>query len=392
MGTLSGAANDTRGNRGGAAGPGAGAATASSPMAGSTRWPWRCRVMPWSKLAGGGHPFRRRRLHQSQATDHLDYHGTMEAYFEAKVARSSRPDHALRGVVNAGRRVGPAPAPPGAVSRWWPCGAATPATSCSSPAASRSTWRGHHGRRTPWTGSINVDNALLAAEAAVALGLDPPRRGSGRTFRGVALVPWEGCKSSPWPATLPLAGRSSRRIHRLHRGHVVDYAHTPAGLEVVLREARGLTKDQGRVLVVFGCGGNRDRAKRPKMGRAASLMSDVAVLTSDNPRDEQPLAIIEEVRAGVPTRRKPSRTRRGLHCRTRPAARHPAGPWKKARGNDVVVIIAGKGHETYQEINGDLRLPFDDVVESAPGSFLNAFQRIRQRGLPGHPRQPDESR
>ena len=139
---------------------------------------------------------------------------------------------------------------------------------------------------------------------------------------------------------------------------MVDYAHTPAGLEVVLREARGLTGPGGRVLVVFGCGGNRDRAKRPKMGRAASLLSDVAVLTSDNPRDEDPLAIIEEVRAGV------------VADAALPSAfmvepdRHAAirRALEEARAGDVVVI-AGKGHEDYQEIAGE-RLPFDDVVEA----------------------------
>jgi len=138
---------------------------------------------------------------------------------------------------------------------------------------------------------------------------------------------------------------------------LVDYAHTPAGLEVVLKEARGLAADNGRVVVVFGCGGNRDRAKRPKMGLAASTLSDVAVLTSDNPRDEDPLAIIEQVRAGVPA--EPVAGTFVVEPDRRRAIRWALA---EARSGDVVVI-AGKGHETYQEIAGR-RLPFDDVVEA----------------------------
>jgi UDP-N-acetylmuramoyl-L-alanyl-D-glutamate--2,6-diaminopimelate ligase len=139
---------------------------------------------------------------------------------------------------------------------------------------------------------------------------------------------------------------------------LIDYAHTPAGLEVVLREARRLTAGRGRVLVAFGCGGNRDRAKRPKMGRVASLLSDVTVLTSDNPRDENPLSIIEEVRAGVAADVVP-----GAAFLVEPDRHRAIGVvLDEARAGDVV-IIAGKGHEDYQEVAGR-RLPFDDAVEA----------------------------
>ena len=137
---------------------------------------------------------------------------------------------------------------------------------------------------------------------------------------------------------------------------LVDYAHTPAGLEVVLGEARGLAP-AGRVLCVFGCGGNRDRTKRPLMGSASVRLSDLAFLTSDNPRHEDPLAIIEEVLGGVPGGRA------NPHIVVEPdrgAAIRLA--LNAARPGDVVVI-AGKGHETYQEVAGR-RLVFDDAVEA----------------------------
>jgi UDP-N-acetylmuramoyl-L-alanyl-D-glutamate--2,6-diaminopimelate ligase len=112
------------------------------------------------------------------------------------------------------------------------------------------------------------------------------------------------------------------------------------------------------VLVVYGCGGNRDRAKRPKMGWAATSLADLAVLTSDNPRHEDPLAIIEEVRAGAA--RDPAALARLVVEPDRHLAIRLA--LDQARPGDVVVL-AGKGHETYQEIGGR-RLPFDDVVEA----------------------------
>jgi UDP-N-acetylmuramoyl-L-alanyl-D-glutamate--2,6-diaminopimelate ligase len=153
---------------------------------------------------------------------------------------------------------------------------------------------------------------------------------------------------------------------------LVDYAHTPAGLEVVLSEARTLAPG-GRVLSVFGCGGNRDRAKRPLMGAAAVHLSDLAFVTSDNPRDEDPLTIIEEVLAGIPDGRANPR------LVVEPDRRTAIRLALDAARPDDVVVIAGKGHETYQEVAGQ-RSPFDDAVEarralslrseSDPGSWV----------------------
>jgi UDP-N-acetylmuramoyl-L-alanyl-D-glutamate--2,6-diaminopimelate ligase len=281
--------------------------------------------------------------------DHLDFHGTMEAYFAAKGSLFT-PDHALRGVVNADDPWGQellrkARIPMVPVHR-------SDATDVVlHPGLTEFTWRGHR-VVTPLTGAINVDNTLLAAEAALCLGLEP-----ADVAQALAQV-------SPIPGRLQVIAAPRRRAQDLADPAVppftvmVDYAHTPAGLEVVLREARSLTATDGRVLVVFGCGGNRDRSKRPKMGRAASVMSDLAIVTSDNPRDEDPLAIIEEVRAGV----GPDGSGRAtlvVEPDRRLAIRRVLD---EARAGDVVVI-AGKGHETTQEI-GQQQLPFDDVAEA----------------------------
>jgi UDP-N-acetylmuramoyl-L-alanyl-D-glutamate--2,6-diaminopimelate ligase len=277
--------------------------------------------------------------------DHLDYHGTMDAYFEAKSSLFTS-DHALRGVVNAddpwGRRLlDAARIPMVEVHR------SDAADIVLQPGRTMFRWRDQP-VSTPLTGAINVDNTLLAAEAALTLGLEPPEVAEALSAVSpppgrlqVISLPHPGADAGDTPPFTVL----------------VDYAHTPAGLDVVLREARGLTGTDGKVLVVFGCGGNRDRAKRPKMGRAAATLSDVAVLTSDNPRDEDPLAIIEQVRAGVGDEPAPGTFE--VEPDRRLAIRRALD---QARAGDVV-IIAGKGHETYQEIEGR-RLPFDDVVEA----------------------------
>ncbi len=284
--------------------------------------------------------------------DHLDYHRTMEEYFEAKAVLFT-PSHALRGVVHGddpwGRRLlARARIPMVAVHR----GDATDIV--LRPGHTEFTWRGQR-ITTPLTGAVNIDNTLLAAEAALAL--EDRSLGPEEIARAMAaLAPVRGrlqviaTPSGPGTAQAP-APRAGRPTFTV----LVDYAHTPVGLEVVLGEARRLSP-AGRVLCVFGCGGNRDRSKRPLMGAAAAELSDLCFVTSDNPRDEDPLTIIEEVVGGMRGRRDEGvvvEPDRGVAIRL---ALDAAGPGD-------VVVIAGKGHETYQEIAGQ-RLPFDDAVEA----------------------------
>jgi UDP-N-acetylmuramoyl-L-alanyl-D-glutamate--2,6-diaminopimelate ligase len=125
---------------------------------------------------------------------------------------------------------------------------------------------------------------------------------------------------------------------------LVDYAHTPDGLQNVLESAREITS--GRLICVFGCGGDRDRGKRPQMGRIARELADVAIVTSDNPRSEDPEAIIADILDGTDMTIEPDR-RRAIVLAVQGAT----------RGD--VVVIAGKGHEQGQQF-GDVVLPFDD--------------------------------
>jgi UDP-N-acetylmuramoyl-L-alanyl-D-glutamate--2,6-diaminopimelate ligase len=293
--------------------------------------------------------------------DHLDYHGTMEDYFEAK-AKLFTSNHALRAVVNADDPWGRLLLDRGKIPM-----TAVHHTDAGDivlrPGHTEFTWRGHR-VATPLTGGFNVDNLLLAAEAALAsdLGLETgdiaAAMGHVRPVPGrLQVIAAPGSPDLPAPS----GGRASGGRNRLARPPftvLVDYAHTPAGLEVVLAEARQLRPGPtGRVISVFGCGGNRDRAKRPVMGAVAAAASDLAFLTSDNPRDEDPELIIEEVLTGVPGgRENPSVV---VEADRRVAIRRALDD---AEPGDVVVI-AGKGHETYQEIAGR-RLPFDDAVEA----------------------------
>jgi UDP-N-acetylmuramoyl-L-alanyl-D-glutamate--2,6-diaminopimelate ligase len=134
-------------------------------------------------------------------------------------------------------------------------------------------------------------------------------------------------------------------------GVIVDYAHTPDSLENVLGAARRIT--EGRVISVFGCGGDRDRDKRPQMGRAGAELSDLVFVTSDNPRSEEPAAIIDEIRAGIPET---------------PHAEVVVEPDRRAAialalgraGEGDTVVVAGKGHEQGQEFENGRKIPFDD--------------------------------
>jgi UDP-N-acetylmuramoyl-L-alanyl-D-glutamate--2,6-diaminopimelate ligase len=180
-----------------------------------------------------------------------------------------------------------------------------------------------------------VANALAAAATALALG------------RPLAQVVERLATAPQVPGRMERIGDTPGVVLR-------DYAHTPDALERALTTLRPLTS--GRLIVVFGCGGDRDRGKRPIMGRIAAELSDLAIATSDNPRTEDPNAIIDDIEqgmGGVPHLRIPDRL----------AAIHTA--LAEARPGDTV-LLAGKGHETYQII-GTEKYPFDerDIVEKA---------------------------
>jgi UDP-N-acetylmuramoyl-L-alanyl-D-glutamate--2,6-diaminopimelate ligase len=293
--------------------------------------------------------------------DHLDYHGTMEDYFEAK-AELFTSNHALRAVVNAddpwGRRLLDRGKIPMTAVHHSDAGDVV-----LRPGRTEFTWRGHR-VATPLTGGVNVDNAMLAAEAALALDLELEPGEIAAAMTHLRPVPGRlqviaapGSQDGD-PASGRNAAGGGKRLPRPPFTVLVDYAHTPAGLEVVLAEARRLGPGRARrVISVFGCGGNRDRAKRPVMGAVAAAGSDVAILTSDNPRDEDPLAIIEEVLAGV------AGGRENPVIVVEPDRRVAIRRALDAAAPGDVVVIAGKGHETYQEIAGR-RLSFDDAVEA----------------------------
>jgi UDP-N-acetylmuramoyl-L-alanyl-D-glutamate--2,6-diaminopimelate ligase len=272
--------------------------------------------------------------------DHLDYHRTMEDYYRAKAALFTS-ERAVQGVVSTddrwGRRLlAEARIPVVPVSR------ADASNVELAAGCSTFTWRSLP-VRLAMTGAVNVENALLAAEAAVALGVDPPEVAAGLG----AAPPVPGRMEA---LATPVPGGPDVTV-------LVDYAHTPAGVEVALAEARRLAGSGGRVLVVFGCGGDRDREKRPMMGAAAAGGADLAVLTSDNPRHEDPAAIVEQVLGGVEPSAAEARAAGRLVVE--PDRRRAIELAVTAAAPGDVVVVAGKGHETVQEI-GDRRLPFDD--------------------------------
>jgi UDP-N-acetylmuramoyl-L-alanyl-D-glutamate--2,6-diaminopimelate ligase len=143
---------------------------------------------------------------------------------------------------------------------------------------------------------------------------------------------------------------------------LVDYAHTPESLETVLQAARGL--GSGRVIVVFGAGGDRDRGKRPLMGRVAAEHADHVIVTSDNPRSEDPVAIIAEVLQGT-----------GLDVEMDPDRRTAIGRAIAVASEGDVVLIAGKGHEQGQEIGGVVH-PFDDRAVAREALLARAREEV----------------
>jgi UDP-N-acetylmuramoyl-L-alanyl-D-glutamate--2,6-diaminopimelate ligase len=275
------------------------------------------------------------RVFTNLTQDHLDFHETMERYYLAKRRLFEAPG--APSVVNVdddyGRRL--AGEIDGATTYAIDRDANYRATDVRfDPAGSSFTCETPDGPLeidTRLPGLFNVQNALAAIAAARALGVEPEaiRRG------------------------LAGADRVPGRFEPVDEGQdftvLVDYAHTPEALENVLRAARELTT--GRLHVVFGAGGDRDRAKRPLMGRAASQLADRVIVTSDNPRSEDPEAIVDEVLGGTSGDAEREVDRRRAIARAVESAR---------RGD--VVVIAGKGHEQGQEFEGGRKEPFDDVT------------------------------
>ena len=283
--------------------------------------------------------------------DHLDFHGTLEAYLGAKRRLFEMVEPSGWSVVNADdpaavemARASRAPVlrfSPGAdirsgtghVDLW----AEDMQLSLDGTTFRAVTPQGSHPVRLHIGGAFNVANALAALATGMALHI-PPEVGTAalETVRGVP-------------------GRFEPVREGQEFAVIVDYAHTPDGLENVLRTARQITRK--RVIVVFGCGGDRDRTKRPVMGRLAVQLADLAIVTSDNPRGEEPRAIIEEILQGI---RATAKVRRG-RFEVEPDRRAAIHRAITAAASGDIVVIAGKGHEPYQEIQG-MRHPFDDRV------------------------------
>lgn len=275
--------------------------------------------------------------------DHLDYHGTMEAYVAAKLKLSTLlgttgvevvnlDDDVWAALPSRGRRVTFGLHPTADVR-------ATEVT--LDAGGSRFVLTGRFGSEPvalPLLGDFNVSNALAASTCALALGV--PLLTVATRLTEAAQIPGRMEKLSDRPCVV-----------------LRDYAHTPDALDRALATLRPLTR--GRLIVVFGCGGDRDRGKRPMMGRIAVAGADVAVVTSDNPRTEDPDAIIDEVERGMGG---------AAHLRITDRLAAIQRVLSDAKPDDTI-LLAGKGHETYQVV-GVEKQPFDEreiVLRSGNG-------------------------
>ncbi|WP_317891086.1 UDP-N-acetylmuramoyl-L-alanyl-D-glutamate--2,6-diaminopimelate ligase [Edaphobacter bradus] len=281
--------------------------------------------------------------------DHLDYHGTMENYFAAKTrlfegVGAPPPRVAVVNVDDAfGARLA-ASIDRSQMLRYGVVGSGEFRAEDVRMRAGETRFRmmtpvGAVEMRSSLTGHVNVYNLLAASAAAWARGMSLEQIAAGAASG--AQVP----------------GRFEVVPSKNGVTVVVDYAHTDDALRNLISLARELEKESsGRVITLFGCGGDRDRTKRPKMGRAAGEGSDLVVLTSDNPRSEEPMAIIAEALAGV----KETET----ECLVEPDRAKAIGIAIRAARSGDIVLLAGKGHEKVQVLKG-ATVPFDDVAVAA---------------------------
>lgn len=280
--------------------------------------------------------------------DHLDYHGSMERYFEAKRTLFNMLSQDAIGVYNSGDPYGQRIIleTRARTIAYGVRGADVLLKSATPTETGMVVLLEHRGKEikidSPLIGDFNVEN--IAAAVATAIGLDIP---FDRICDGIRRL-------------TSVRGRFQKIVSPEGWIAIVDYAHTPDALERCLHAIRsmrekGSTDQHRRIITVFGCGGNRDRRKRPTMGQIATELSDVTIVTSDNPRFEDPDSIIDEVmegvKPGVAAKREPDRTQAIIMA------------LEMARRGEFI-LIAGKGHEAYQVV-GDQRIPLDDreVVE-----------------------------
>ncbi len=285
--------------------------------------------------------------------DHLDYHGDMQAYWQAKAALFQWPGlkAAVVNIDDAKGRKLAASLQPDAVDVW--------TVSCRGPARLQADQIAlnpqglafvlqeagqRHLLRTGLVGHYNVENLLCVIASMRSLG-----------------VPLAACLEScrrlvPVPGRMERVAGDSMGSQAAQPWVAVDYAHTPDALAQALQALRPLAQQRGGQLwCVFGCGGDRDAAKRPLMGAAAALGADQVVVTSDNPRSEPPQAIVDQILAGISNRQSVSAEVDRAIAIGRVLAR--------AKAQDVV-LIAGKGHENTQDIAG-VKLPFSDQAQAA---------------------------
>ncbi|MCE5198365.1 MAG: UDP-N-acetylmuramoyl-L-alanyl-D-glutamate--2,6-diaminopimelate ligase [Armatimonadota bacterium] len=277
------------------------------------------------------------------ARDHLDFHKTVEAYLDAKLIlfrdhpmTSEKQFHAVINADDPAAEQVKAATKGDVITFAVDSPADVTAVDAVVTEKSVSFNMRYQGKSVPIRmsigGAFNVYNALSAAAAGIALGLD-----MNTIAKGLA-------------AAHAVPGRFESVECGQDFGVLVDYAHTPDEIENVLKTAKTLTSK--RLIAVFGCGGNRDKGKRPIMGKLGVDLADLAVITSDNPRKEEPKAIIDDILAGIPADAMPRVT---VQVDRKEAIREAI---KMAESGDIVVI-AGKGHEDYQ-IFADRTIHFDD--------------------------------
>ncbi len=281
--------------------------------------------------------------------DHLDFHADLEEYFAAK-AMLFTPAFARAGVVNIddayGRRLAARPR--------------IPVTTFSAVGSEPADWRAVDVRCGADGSSFRIIGpGGVAADAAVAL---PGPFNVANALGAVVALVESGIRLTTAVAGVAACPGVPGRLVRVEAGQdytvLVDYSHKPGAVEAVLQSLRPVTA--GRLVLVLGCGGDRDRATRPLMGAAAARLADVAILTSDNPRSEDPLAIRAEMLAGVLTGPQAERARVIVEPDRAAAIALATG----GAGTGDVVVVAGKGHELGQYIGSQV-IPFDDRLVAA---------------------------